>query len=365
MKRKVRTLIVLTPGFPESEADVNCLPMQQLFVRTVREQFPQVRVVVLSFQYPYTSGYYKFFDIEVESFNGRNKGGIRSLLLRRRVYKALKELNRTTDIVGLLSFWYGECALVGSRFGKAYGVKHYCWIMGQDARAQNKLPGKLKLEGDELVALSDFLQVEFEKNHGVRPARVITPGVTEKLFTGNIKERNIDILGAGSFISLKQFSLFIDVVGEVKRRLPKVKAVIAGNGAEYDALKQRIEECGLEHNISLVGELPHHELLSRMGQAKIFLHPSSYEGFSGVCMEALAAGAHVVSFCRAMNKEIEQWHIVNSREGMTEKVLDLMQANLTYENVLEYRMEDTVKKMMELFVVPETNRGGAKLYLQQ
>ena len=46
-------LIILSPGFPESEADSTCLPMQQQFVRALKEMHPELDIVVLTFQYPY------------------------------------------------------------------------------------------------------------------------------------------------------------------------------------------------------------------------------------------------------------------------------------------------------------------------
>jgi hypothetical protein len=45
--------IILSPGFPESEADSTCLPMQQQFVRALKEMYPGLDIVVLTFQYPY------------------------------------------------------------------------------------------------------------------------------------------------------------------------------------------------------------------------------------------------------------------------------------------------------------------------
>ncbi len=67
-------------------------------------------------------------------------------------------------------------------------------------------------------------------------------------------------------------------------------------------------------------------------------------------MEALYAGAHVISFCRAMNENIDHWHIVKSKEKMKEKVLELLHdSGTTYKSVTAYPMDNTVKKIMELF----------------
>ena len=85
-----------------------------------------------------------------------------------------------------------------------------------------------------------------------------------------------------------------------------------------------ITKSGLEKNILLTGELPYPDTLQLMQRAKVFLHPSSYEGFSGVCLEALYAAAHVISFCKPMKQDIAQWHIVQSREEMFEKTVSIL-----------------------------------------
>ena len=74
-----RTFIILTPGFPGSEADTTCLPMQQQFVKTLKGMHHDLNIIVLAFQYPYHKKRYEWFDIEVITFDGRNVGMIYSL----------------------------------------------------------------------------------------------------------------------------------------------------------------------------------------------------------------------------------------------------------------------------------------------
>ena len=77
--------IVLTPGFAASEADTTCLPMQQLLVRKFAELYPTMHLIVLSFQYPYQTIEYKWNGIRVLPFNGKNRGGLQRLLLRKKI----------------------------------------------------------------------------------------------------------------------------------------------------------------------------------------------------------------------------------------------------------------------------------------
>lgn len=345
-----KTLIILTPGFPESEADSTCLPMQQNLVRSLKVMYPQMNIIILSFQYPYFKKKYTWFDTMVISFDGRNKGGLARLLLRRKLNATLKEINNTKKITGLLSFWYGECALVGTRFGERHNIKHYCWILGQDARKENKYAHLMSPKTDELIALSDFLQNEFETNHGTRPQYVISPGIDTKHISNSTAEKDIDLLAVGSLIPLKQYATFLEVVAGIKKQLPGIKAVLVGNGPEKERLQTLITKSGLETNVSLTGELPYPEVLQLMQRAKVFLHPSSYEGFSGVCLEALYTRAHVISFCKPMKQDIENWHIVSSKEVMKQRAISILEnPDIVYKRVLFSSMEDVARKMMNLF----------------
>ncbi len=344
------TLIILTPGFPESEADSTCLPMQQQFVRVLKEIYPELDIVVLTFQYPYHQQEYNWFGIKVIPFGGKNKGGLKKLLLRSKINSTLKKLYSERKIAGLFSFWYNECAFIGKNFGDKYSIKHYSWILGQDARKGNKYPKLLPPRSNELVALSDFIQNEFEKNHGIKPQFVIPPGIDETLFDDLPGGKDIDVLGVGSLIPLKQYDIFLEVIAEIKKQIPEIKTFLVGKGPEKDRLQSLINKLELKNNVGITGELPYGDVLKLMKQAKVFLHPSSYEGFSGACLEALSAGNHIVSLCKPMNKDLPHWHIVKNKEEMVSETLSILREPMTkYLSLHPYTTRDCVKQVMDLF----------------
>jgi|SRR5215469_2030186 len=346
-----KTFIILTPGFPAIEADTVCLPMQQSFVKTVKQLFPEIEIIVLSFQYPYHQKKYEWFDIEVIPYGGRNKGGFAKLLLRRKINATLDDLCRTKNIIGLFSLWYNECAWIAKKFADKKNLKHYCWILGQDATKENKYPQQLVPQSNELIALSDFLQKEFEKNHGVRPEFIVPPGIDASIFKNEPTEKDIDLLAVGSLIPLKQYEIFIETVAEIKKQVPYVKAFLIGKGPDKEKLQSLINKFKIQENIKLTGELPFNEVIRFMQRTKVFLHPSSYEGFGCVCTEALCAKAHVISFCKPMNEDIPHWLIVNNKEDMINEALKIMTGKQTeYKSITPYSMNDTVRTIMKLFV---------------
>lgn len=345
-----KTLVILSPGFPEDEADSTCLPFPQLFVRKLKELNPSLNVIVLAFQYPYTSSEYKWHNVTVIPFNGKEKGKLSRLMTWYSVWKRLKKIMKENDVTGILNFWLGECALIGKHAAKKYHVKNFTWLLGQDAKKGNRYFSLIKPAAQNLIALSDFLNDEFYRNYKIRPANVIPPGIDTNEFLLQPVERNIDILGAGSLIPLKQFDVFIKLVAQSVKKNTAIRAVICGKGPEQALLQRMINENNLSKNIQLYGEMPHERVLELMQHSTIFLHPSSYEGFGVVLSEALYAGAQVVSFCKPMNVAFKNHHVVSSEKEMADKVEEILnRTDRKHENIMTYQIKETCNRVLSLY----------------
>lgn len=350
MTKPTNTLVILSPAFPASELETVWVRPKQLFVRKLQEHFPHLNIIVLAFNYPFHTGEYLWRGIRVISFNGLHTRKLRRLQLWARIWRKLRSLKSMYPTMDILSFWCGECALVGRHFAAQYNLKHLTWISGMDAKKENKLIRFIRPTEKELVAMSVFLQKEFLRNHRVKPAHTIPIGIDRCEFPLPGAERDIDILGVGTLNPFKQYDVFINVIKEISTTLPAIKAVICGEGPDRERLETFIRNYRLENNISLAGLVPHQEVLCLMQRSKVFLHPSSYEGFGAVCLEALYAGAEVVSFCDPMELKVDRWHIVQDSKQMMQKALQLLQTNeRERSHVLLYSMEDSVKEMMKLF----------------
>ncbi|HEY4287546.1 MAG TPA: glycosyltransferase family 1 protein [Puia sp.] len=348
MNPKAETLIILTPGFPSDEQDTSCLPAQQVFVRALNRVFPELRVVLLSFEYPHRKETYQWFGNTVIAFGGWRKGKVNKLRTLIAVRRKLAVLRREHSVVGLLSFWCGPCALAGKYF--AGGLPHFTWILGQDARAGNQFVPFIRPKAGQLVAMSGFLAEEFNRNYHIRPAHIIPNGIDPELFGPGNVVRDIDVLGVGNLTTLKRYELLVSVVDRLSGFLPDVRGVICGKGEEERTLQEMVWAAGLSENLQFAGELPHKEVLSMMQRSKILLHTSSYEGFSTVCLEALYAGAHVISFIDNAGKAVKNWHVVGNEEEMIAKTLELLQSPDTeYVSRLPYSMDESARRMMRLY----------------
>lgn len=343
-------LILVTPGFPKDEQDTACLPAFQQFALSVKEQFPQYRLIILSFQYPFEARSYRWKGIDVIALGGKNRNKLFRVLTWMAARKALQKIHQTHRVVGLISLWMTECAYVANRFAKKHQLKHLIWIIGQDAKAGNSYVQRTGPEASQLIAMSDFLKDEFYKNYGIAPAHVMENGIHAAAFPElNTGERAIDVLGAGSLIPLKNYRLFIGLIAELKQDYPQVRAQIAGGGEELESLQSLIEELGLESNVRLLGPQSHVETLRLMNQSKVFLHTSQYEGNSTVLMEALYSACHVLSTCALSHRETENLFVSPDRAMLRKQLLSALKDHKAATGRVVFNtMNHTAKRMIAL-----------------
>lgn len=350
MSKEFKTMVIISPGFPTSESDSTCLPSQQIFVRTLNDAFPHLKIIILALQYPFFKGEYQWYGNTIHSFDGARLNYVDRLVHWFRVYKRLSRIHRIFRIDGMLSFWCAESAFIGKYFSRHHAITHFCWILGQDARQHNRFVRWINPKSEELIALSAFLQKEFYANHNIKPKYLIPNGISTSLFNPTRVPKNIDIIGVGSLIPLKRYATFVDIIHQIKMHIPGVSAMLCGKGPEKSNLTRQIKMLGLEDNIALAGELSHEKILATMSEAKILLHPSSYEGYSTVCLEALYAGCHVVSFWCADETLVNHWHIAADKEDAVQQCLTILQGNnIDYSPVTLHLMEDSVKEIMKLY----------------
>lgn len=349
MANKTKVLVIVTPGFPENEWDSTCLPAQQSLIRAINLYFTQIKIIIISFQYPFTQKKYKWNGNTVIALGGKNRGMLFRWMLWRKATTQLKKINERYHITGLLSFWCDECAYTAHRFANEFSLPHYCWLLGQDAKKGNRYVAKMQSPATGFIALSDFIRETFAGNYAVTPAHTIPIGIDINEYSTAAKEKTIDIMAAGALIPLKQYEIFIQVIAALKKTRPGIKAVLCGGGPQFKKLQALITDLSLEQNISLCGERSHEDILNTMQRAKIFLHPSSYEGFGMVCTEALYAGAQVISFCKPMNVPVKNWHIAQTKEAMIDTAGTLLDALPPPEKVLPFSIEDTAQALMKLF----------------
>lgn len=346
---KEKCLVILTPGFPDGEQDSRCMPYVQMFVKALISNFPELKIHVISFQYPYVSKVFEWNGCTVNSIGGNNKKWNR-LFTWRKTKQAFKEIHSSNKVIGILSLWLSECALVGQQLSKQYQIPHIAWALGQDVKKENKYIARLDFTSFKTACISPFSSEQLKLNHNIDANFILSNGIHKASIPEPAEVKKIyDIISVGSFSDFKRFDWIIDCVKELKKTRPDIKACMIGDGEELENIKNKIALLGIKENIELKGILTHPQCLQLMMQSKLLLHPSSFEGASTVILEALYYKCYAISITVPHEQMPATFFKVNTLEEMikkTEEVLSLPDNEISY---CVNTSDESAKKLMEVF----------------
>lgn len=122
---------------------------------------------------------------------------------------------------------------------------------------------------------------------------VVFNGVGE--LEGNVERKaNVcaKLIAVGWFTSLKNQQLILDALLELPKN--SYDLLLVGEGPLEASYRSFIEEHGL-YNVQLGSTVLRDQLLKRIGDADLLIHPSLYEGMPNVVLESLAMGTPVAA----------------------------------------------------------------------
>ena len=339
-------ILILTPGFPKDEDDFNCIPPLQEYLIGFKKQFPDSKITVISFQYPFSNQEYRWNSIPVLPMGGKN-AKIKKPLLWLKVIKSAKEIYCKNKIDAIHSLWLGECALLGNYLSKKFNCSHICTLMGQDVKSTNKYLKRLIEKEIKFVALSENQANEFHKLTSKKADEIIHWGIDDQPV--NNSGREIDFLGVGSLIPLKNYSFLIKTVEEVKKNFPQVSCKIVGAGPELSNLKSMAEQNGLIKNIEFTGLLNRKKIFKLMQRSKIFVHPSTFEGSGYVFAEAIANGMNILSFNVGYAQKHPKWSIANDDKDFIALSQKLLSSNLDFKPINLFPLSETIERYAYIY----------------
>ncbi|MDY6965091.1 MAG: glycosyltransferase family 4 protein [Halobacteriota archaeon] len=109
-------------------------------------------------------------------------------------------------------------------------------------------------------------------------------------------EDNLDVIYVGRLIKDKNTDILIRAIDLVRSEIPGVRCGVIGDGPERERLEDLVRELGVEENIKFLGFFEDYEdVITQMKASKVFVLPSTREGFGIVVLEANACGLPVVT----------------------------------------------------------------------
>lgn len=339
-------IVFLTPGFAVSEEDSTTIPALQIYLKAFVKEKPEIKVTLISFQFPFTNKAYNWNGINIIPLNGRNSK-LKRLFIWRNATAVLNEIHSKKPITTIHSFWIGECSFIGEKFAVKNKLKHVITAMGQDV-IKNKYIWFLKSQKSKIITLSENQNAVLATNYNLK-SQIIPWFIDEKSFP-DVENKKIDILGVGSLNRIKNYPSFIEVIRELVKIIPEIRVEIIGEGTEYFKIKKLIENYQLQNTIKLVGQLPRMEVLQKMSQSKILLHTSKYESFGFVFPEALYSGMNIISYNVGSAKKSKKWLVCKNHNEMTLACKDLLtDYNDDKKRLLIYPEKKTISAYLKLY----------------
>lgn len=185
-------------------------------------------------------------------------------------------------------------------WGKQYWKK-YLGTMGNIAALIEWLSARMP---DEIIAVSAHTKTKLiEDLHIKTPITVIPNGIDLQAIK-NVKpsKKKSDCFFAGRLLSHKNVDVLIQTVKLLQKDYPKITASIIGTGPEKEKLIALTKKHKLQKNITFYDFLPaYSDLYALMKSTKVFVFPSTREGFGIVALEANACDIPVITTNHADN----------------------------------------------------------------
>jgi glycosyltransferase involved in cell wall biosynthesis len=145
---------------------------------------------------------------------------------------------------------------------------------------------------DKIIAVSEHTKKRLENDFKVRNVSYVPNGVDYSSIT-KVKPstEKSDVIFAGRLLSNKNVDVLIKAI-----KINPVKTIIIGDGPELNRLKKLTRELKLEKFIVFKGFVKDKKkVYSLMKSSRVFVLPSSREGFGIVVLEANACGLPVIT----------------------------------------------------------------------
>ncbi len=166
---------------------------------------------------------------------------------------------------------------------------------------------------DSLITDSEFSRGEMISRLGIDPDKVTVcyPGVDENYFITEVDEKIVHkysrgypyVLFVGTLEPRKNVESILEALVEIN--MPELRLILVGKeGWGIENIRSKVRELHLDQSVYFTGYVPEEDLPHLYRGAEVFVYPSLYEGFGIPVLEAMAAGAPVVTSDAASLPEI-------------------------------------------------------------
>jgi len=340
MKTKPKILLI-TPGFAADEADSRCIPALQDYVSGLAEHLAKFEFEVLTLHYPFQAGRYLWHDVPITALALPNRTRWQRMTTVFRALRWFQQHPERDAFIGFHAFWLTHSAIIGRVLAALFRKNYLVTIMGQDALPANQYHRWLQPPAGSLVAPSAFAAAQYAAHRGVEPQ--VIPWGFGPILNEPARPRTLDILAVGSLIPLKNFELLLRTLLLLRKAWPHLRAEIIGEGPEFARLDELIQIHQLGDHCQLRGALPRDQVLARMSEGRVLVHPSRFESFGHVFVEALGKGMAIVSQPVGIAEASESWRLASTASEFANALHELLSNPPDHHSRWPYPLEDVYR----------------------
>ncbi len=203
-------------------------------------------------------------------------------------------------------------------WGRVYWIK-YMGILGNISYFIEKLS---VLMPDEIISVSYHTTKNLKHILGfTKKITTIPNGIDLELIRNTKPSKNkSDIIFAGRLLSHKNIDVLIKSISLLIKKHPKLKCIIIGDGPEKNKLLKLTDDLKLNHNIVFLNFFKKSKkLYALMKSSKVFVLPSTREGFGIVAIEANACNIPIIT---SKHKDNAAKDLVKKMEGFVIELND-------------------------------------------
>jgi len=154
-----------------------------------------------------------------------------------------------------------------------------------------------------VISVSFTTSARFRKEFSRQPNIILQNGIDLRHLNSVLPStETVDLIFVGRLIKEKNVVLLIQAIYILISEFPAIRFTIIGDGPERDSISIQVKDLSLEKNVSIYGFTPDYDdVIARLKSAKVFVLPSSREGFGIAALEALACGLPVVTIRHPAN----------------------------------------------------------------
>lgn len=307
-----------------------------------------------------------------------NKIELKNALRSKKLIKSFKEILRSLRII-ILKYYKNIIAIINidskfiittryfhNKLVQKYANNDIITIATEhnfhnnDKRYIKKVVRSVK-NFDYFVPVSYNLQKFYETK--LRHTKCLfIPNVIEIIPNKNSKLKDNVLINVGRLEPEKGHLELLEIIKEVKVKIPNIKLYLVGDGSLYEKLKKKVEEYHLESNVILTGFVNKDMLCNYYLESSLFVMTSLTESFGLVLLEAQSYGVPCIAYDSADGaKELlknNKGILVKNRnqKQMVEEIINLLKnkeqlkkmSKIGKDNCTKYYIKNIEKEWLEL-----------------